>query len=369
MARPCATPKRAPTAWASAWLTPTNALAKARPAIVAPLAICVRAARSSPSANARGSASRIMPDRLQAQRVGVRRREDRHVGLERVRQRVDAGVRGERRRHRDRQARLDDRLVRDQRVVDERDLRAADREHGGGRDLRAGAGGGGHGDQPGAVGILREAGDPLARVEERQRELAHGQLGMLGEQAHGLGGVDHRAAADGDDEVGVHRGEALGAGADRRLLRLGLDVREDAHGGRREQAPHLVGHAARLGVGVGHDQHPRGRRLAQRAERAGVEERRRRHAEPLRRRLAAGDDLDVEQLAVVDVRGRLRAAPRAAAERERGRQRVVDAAERADRGRRVDEDAARADRVGEARRRPRRPRRRRPTCGRARRAR
>ena len=111
------------------------------------------------------------PDGLQAQRVGVRRGEDRHVGLERVRQRVDAGVRGQRRRHRDRQARLDDRLVGDQRVVDERELRAADRQHGGRRDLGAGAGGGGHGDQPGAVRILREAGDPLARVQERQREL------------------------------------------------------------------------------------------------------------------------------------------------------------------------------------------------------
>ena len=58
-ARPCATPKRAPTACASAWLTPTNAFENARPAIVAALAMSVRARRSSPSATARGSAPKI----------------------------------------------------------------------------------------------------------------------------------------------------------------------------------------------------------------------------------------------------------------------------------------------------------------------
>ena len=59
MARPCAIPKRAPTACASAWLTPTNALENASPAIVAALAMSVRACRSVPSAKARGSAARI----------------------------------------------------------------------------------------------------------------------------------------------------------------------------------------------------------------------------------------------------------------------------------------------------------------------
>ena len=59
MARPCAIPKRAPTAWASAWLTPTNAFENASPAIVAAFAMSVRACRSPPSANARGSAFKI----------------------------------------------------------------------------------------------------------------------------------------------------------------------------------------------------------------------------------------------------------------------------------------------------------------------
>ena len=72
------------------------------------------------------------------------------------------------------------------------------------------------------------------------------------------------------------------------------------------------------------------------------------HPEPLRRRLATRDGLDVEEVAVVDVVGRVRAAPGAAAERERRRHRVVDAAQRADRGGRVDEDPAGADREREA---------------------
>ena len=59
LARPWAMPKRAPTAWASAWQTPTNAFENASPASVAALLIAVRAARSEPSAQARGSASRI----------------------------------------------------------------------------------------------------------------------------------------------------------------------------------------------------------------------------------------------------------------------------------------------------------------------
>ena len=59
LARPWAMPKRAPTAWASAWLTPTKALEKASPAIAAAFDIAVRASRSPPSAQARGSASMI----------------------------------------------------------------------------------------------------------------------------------------------------------------------------------------------------------------------------------------------------------------------------------------------------------------------
>ena len=52
-------PKAAPTAWASAWLSPTNALENASPASVAASDIAVRASRSDPSATAAGSESRM----------------------------------------------------------------------------------------------------------------------------------------------------------------------------------------------------------------------------------------------------------------------------------------------------------------------
>lgn len=199
------------------------------------------------------------------------------------------------------------------------------------------------------MGDLRVLGHALARVEERQRQLAQRQLRVLVEQAHGLGGVDDRAAADRDDEVGLHLAQDLDAGADLLLGRLGLQVGEHAHARGHEMAADLVDRPPRLGVGVGDDEHLCRRDLAQALDRAGVEVRVGGHAEPLRRRLALADDLDVEQVAVVDVVGRRRPAPRPAAQRERRRERVVDPAEGADRRRRVDEDAPRADRLGEAR--------------------
>ena len=125
MARPWAMPKRAPTAWASAWLTPTKALENASPAIVAALAIAVRASRSSPS---RVGARERVEDQvrgLQAEGVGEGRGEDRDAGLQRVRQRVDAGVRGDLGRQGQGQARVDDGHVRDERVVHERQLAVA----------------------------------------------------------------------------------------------------------------------------------------------------------------------------------------------------------------------------------------------------
>jgi hypothetical protein len=74
------------------------------------------------------------------------------------------------------------------------------------------------------MGDLRVLGHALARVEEGQRQLAQRQLRVLVEQAHGLGGVDDRAAADRDDEVGLHLAQHLNAGADLLLGRLGLQV-------------------------------------------------------------------------------------------------------------------------------------------------
>ena len=174
------------------------------------------------------------------------------------------------------------------------------------------------------------------------------ELRALVEQPHGLGGVDDRATADGDDRVGPTRSStstparicaSVGSGsiAENTCTESALRCRAISSGTPRASLGPSVTITGRRGV-----------HLPQVLERAGVEVRVRRNAEPLRRRLAARDRLDVEQVAVVDVVGGSRAAPGAAAEREGRRHRVVDAAERADGGRRVDEDAPGADRVGEA---------------------
>ena len=100
---------------------------------------------------------------------------------------------------------------------------------------------------------LRVVRHALARVEEGQRQLVERELGALVEEAHGLGRVDHRAAADGDQQVGAQLVEHLHAGADLRLAGLRLDVGEHVHPDAVEVAADLVGHPARLGVGVGHE--------------------------------------------------------------------------------------------------------------------
>ncbi len=172
--------------------------------------------------------------------------------------------------------------------------------------------------------------------------------GILPEQAHRLGRVEHRSAAHGDQQIGLHALERLDAGADQRLAGLGLDVCEDVHRHAAEVALHFRGDPASLEVGVGHDHRARRLELAQVLERARVEVGIRRHAKPLGRRHAPRHRLHVQQLAIVHVLRRHRSTPRAAPEREGRRERVVDAAERAYRGGRVHEDASGADREGVA---------------------
>ncbi len=282
-------------------------------------------------------------DGLQAEGVGERGGEDRDVRFQGMRERVHACVRGQLRRHRQGQRRIDDRQFGHERVVDERELARPGGQDRRGGDLRSGARCRRHRDQPGAVLILREARDALAGVEERERELAQRQLGMLVEEPHGLRRVDHRAAADGDDQVRRQSVQPLGPGAHPRLKRLRLDVGDHVQRIAVQVAADLVDGPARLRLRVGDDH--RGVRLqrAQPVERPGVEVGARRHPQPLRRRLPARDGLDVEQVAVVDVVGGRRPAPGPAAEREGRRHRGVDPAQRADRGRGVDEDPARAD--------------------------
>ena len=277
------------------------------------------------------------------------------------------------RRHRERQPRLDDRHVGHERVVDQRHLAPADREHGGGRDLGAGA-------RP------WWAPPPAARVWSISRVVRPRACARRGTAASA-----RRATAPGSrgrgawpsrrrcteppptaiDEVGraARRAPRRRRGSAPRAARARSPRRRARRRRRDGGAPRRRPRAPRRRASVTSSAW-RGAQLAQAVERAGVEVGVGRHAEPLRRRLAAGDRLDVQQVAVVDVVGGDRAAPGAAAERERRRHRVVDAAERADRGRRVDEDAPGPDRA----RRSRRSTvlvawRRRPRCGRARRAR
>ena len=100
---------------------------------------------------------------------------------------------------------------------------------------------------------LGEVGDALARVEERQRQLAEAQLRALMEQAHRLRGIHHRAAAERDDRVGVEALELLHAGSDLLLGRLRLDSGEHVHRAGAEVATHLLGHATGHGRPVGDD--------------------------------------------------------------------------------------------------------------------
>ena len=129
--------------------------------------------------------------RLHAERVGVGRGEDRDAGLERVRERVDAGVGGQRRRHRERQARVDDRHVGHERVVDERELAPARGEHRGRRDLRAGARRGRHGHEPERV---LDLGDTAPRACARRGTAASARQRQLA-GSRGTGGSPSRRRA------------------------------------------------------------------------------------------------------------------------------------------------------------------------------
>ena len=250
-------------------------------------------------------------ERLQAERVGVRRREDRHAGLERVRERVDAGVGGHVRRHRERQPRVDDRDVGHERVVDERELAAAGGQHRRRRDLRAGAGRRRHGDEADRVVDLGVVRDALAGVEERQRQLARasarGSRGTAASPSRRRAPSRRRRRRSGRAAASRARRRRRGPAPRSGSGSIAANTRTRAG----EVAAHLVGDAARLGVGVGDDQRLRRcaalRRLL---ERARVEVGVRRDAEPLRRRLPPRDRLDVEQVAVVDVVGRRSSRPR-----------------------------------------------------------
>src|SRR5690606_28952526 len=102
--------------------------------------------------------------------------------------------------------------------------------------LGGGAGGGGQRDHRHAAIFGRR--DAFERDDV-------GELGIVGHDADGLGGVDRRAAADRDDEVGpggLEGGETAGDVGDGRVL---FDVvkHDIGHAGRVEDRENLGGHA------------------------------------------------------------------------------------------------------------------------------
>ena len=106
--------------------------------------------------------------------VGTRLLARRHVGLDGVRERVDAGVRGDRRRRADGQQRVADRVARDQVRARDADLHLGlrvgdDRDR---RRLRAGAGGGRERDQRHAPGRAPTARGSSPRARRRARAAA-----------------------------------------------------------------------------------------------------------------------------------------------------------------------------------------------------
>ena len=143
------------------------------------------------------------------------------VGLDGVGQGVHAGVRAELGGHGVGELGVHDGDVRRDLEVGDRELDALgvvrdDRE---GRDLGGGAGGGGDGAEVGLGAQLGQAKD-LAHVLE-------GGLGVLVLDPHGLGRVDGRAAADGDDPVGLELGHDRGAVHDGLDGRVGLDALDE----------------------------------------------------------------------------------------------------------------------------------------------
>ena len=73
------------------------------------------------------------------------------------------------------------------------------------------------------------------------------------EEPHRLGRVEHRTAADRNDEIRADALEHLDAGAYEHLVGFGCHIGEDVNVGTAQVSTQLVHHSAGLGVGVGHD--------------------------------------------------------------------------------------------------------------------
>ena len=157
---------------------------------------------------------------MQGVGVGEHRSEGGNVGLHAVGQSVHTGVSAQLGGHGVGELGVDDGDIRGdvevgQRVLDALGVVRDDGERG---DL--GSGTGGRGDSA-EVSLLTQLGEA-----ERLDDVVEGLLGILVEDPHGLSGIDGRAAADGDNPVGLELAHGLGALHDRLDGRIGLDALE-----------------------------------------------------------------------------------------------------------------------------------------------
>ena len=298
-------------------------------------------------------ARQVLEDELhgtQGKAVGVVGRHDRDIGLEGVREDIDARGGGQALGLGHHVVGVDNGHVGHELVVGQRPLGAGlgvgdDGER---RHLGAGAGGGGDGHEEGLGAALGVLVDALADVHEVHGHVLEALLGVLIHGPHDLAGVHGGAAADGDDAVGVEGAQQLQALQAVLQLGVGRDGPEARVGDALlvKRRLDLRGEAGGVQEGVGHDE---GALLAvdlgELAQGDG-------HAALLEEDLLGGtepqhvltplcDGLDVEQVLGADVAGDGVAAPGAAAQREGGSHlEVIEVADAALGGGGVDEDAA-----------------------------
>ena len=299
---------------------------------------------------ARGQILENQLSRLLRQTVGEVRRHHGGVGFQRVGQRVDTRGGGQALRRGHHHVSIHNRHLRQQFVVRQRVLHAGvlignDGER---SDFGARASRGWDGDEVRLFTHLREGVHALADIHEAHCHVEEVHFRMLVHDPHNLAGVHCGTAADGDNAVRLEGGHGLCAFLRAGEGRVGRNIVE--RGVDDAQLIQLVGN--RLGEAgfeqerVGDDEAAllahnclefiQGDRQA-----ALLEVDLFRRTEPQHILPPDGNSLDVQQVLDADVLGDGVAAPRAAAQRQRRTQHeVVQVADAALRGRRVDENTA-----------------------------
>ena len=238
-----------PSGSPSACSVPASEMFIARPAIIEPSAIWLRAAASGSRDD---GAHRETADarRLETDRVADRRAHRHHDGRQGLRQRVGGRVQGRQRRQPVREQRVDQRPVGPIQRMRARDLVAVVVHDGAARHLGAGARGGRDRDQP--VRARRDRLDRRPGSAGQQKRRIGPPLWATMRGA--LGGVERGAAADGDDHVAARLAQRLATRLD--ALGGGLLARDLVHHGTRRHR--RVGH-----VRIEHDERTRQARVGE----------------------------------------------------------------------------------------------------------